>query len=212
MSLEQENSPSRDADEHRQPGIRELSDARTMRALAHPVRLALIDALKLAGPLTATQAGERIGESPTTCSFHLRQLAKYGFVEEAGGGSGRARPWRLTVGATRFTTEQEDPETRLAAGVLERMLRERNLERYRTWLETRTSHPKAWRENALTSQSVLWMTVEELAELNEELLAVLDSRFQERKTDPAARPEGARPVELQIFSYPLTAVPRGESA
>ncbi|HXC45240.1 MAG TPA: helix-turn-helix domain-containing protein, partial [Solirubrobacteraceae bacterium] len=76
------------------PEVRELSDARTMRALSHPVRLALIETLGLAGPLTATQAGERIGESPTTCSFHLRQLAKYGFVEEAGGGSGRARPWR----------------------------------------------------------------------------------------------------------------------
>ncbi len=194
------------------PELRELSDARTMRALAHPVRLALIDVLKLEGPLTATQAGERIGESPTTCSFHLRQLAKYGFVEEAGGGSGRTRPWRMTVSGTRFTTEQADPETRLAAGVLERMLRERNLERYRAWIETRTSYPEAWRENALTSQSVLWMTVEELAELNEELLAVLDSRFPERKTDPAARPDGALPVELQIFSYPLSAVPGGETA
>jgi predicted ArsR family transcriptional regulator len=183
-----------------------------MRALAHPVRLALIETLRLEGPLTATQAGERIGESPTTCSFHLRQLAKYGFVEEAGGGSGRARPWRLTVTGTRFTTEQEDPDTRLAAGVLERMLRERNLERYRTWLETRTSYPKAWRENALTSQSVRWMTVAELAELNEELLALLDSRFPERASDPAARPEGALPVELQIFTYPLTPVPGGESA
>lgn len=53
--------------------------------MAHPVRVALLEALSLQGPMTATEAGERIGESPTTCSFHLRQLAKYGFVEEAGG-------------------------------------------------------------------------------------------------------------------------------
>ena len=62
------------------------NDARTLRALAHPVRVALIETLSVEGPLTATEAGERIGESPTTCSFHLRQLAKYGFVEEAGAG------------------------------------------------------------------------------------------------------------------------------
>ena len=54
-----------------------------MRALTHPVRLALLDAGNSQGPLTATQAGELIGEPPNTCSFHFRQLARYGFVEEA---------------------------------------------------------------------------------------------------------------------------------
>ena len=76
--------------------VRELTDSQTLRALTHPVRIALIEALLLGGAMTATEVGERIGESPTTCSFHLRQLAKYGFVEEAGGGKGRSRPWRLT--------------------------------------------------------------------------------------------------------------------
>ena len=69
--------------------MRELTDSRTLRALTHPVRIALIEALLLGGAMTATEVGERMGESPTTCSFHLRQLAKYGFVEEAGGGKGR---------------------------------------------------------------------------------------------------------------------------
>ena len=72
--------------------VRQLTDSRTLRALTHPVRIALIEALLLGGAMTATEVGEQIGESPTTCSFHLRQLAKYGFVEEAGGG--RAGPGR----------------------------------------------------------------------------------------------------------------------
>src|SRR5262249_20411466 len=79
------------------PEVRKITDARTLRALAHPVRIELLEALLHGGAQTATEAGERIGETPTTCSFHLRQLAKYGFVEEAGGGQGRARPWRLTT-------------------------------------------------------------------------------------------------------------------
>ena len=74
--------------------VRQLTDSQTLRALTHPVRIALIEALLLGGAMTATEVGERISESATTCSFHLRQLAKYGFVEEAGGGKGRSRPWR----------------------------------------------------------------------------------------------------------------------
>ncbi len=123
--------------------VRQLTDSRTLRALTHPVRIALIEALLLGGAMTATEVGERIGESPTTCSFHLRQLAKYGFVEEAGGGKGRSRPWRLTSIGMQFATAHDDPETEMAAGALVRMLRERQFARYRTWLETNQNFPRA---------------------------------------------------------------------
>src|ERR1700750_2527894 len=88
---------------------REVTDPRAMRALAHPVRLALIEALA-ERPLTATEAGERVGESPANASFHLRQLAKYGFVEEAEGGTGRPRPRKLRHLGFRFSDLQADPE------------------------------------------------------------------------------------------------------
>src|SRR5580700_11568611 len=88
--------PARDAT--RKPRtVTKLSDPRALRAMAHPIRLSLIGVLRREGPLTATQAGELIGESSASCSFHLRQLAKYGLVEEAGGGHGRERPWRATT-------------------------------------------------------------------------------------------------------------------
>ena len=95
---------------------RKLTDPRTMRAVAHPVRIALLEVLTAEGPLTATQAGELIGESPTTCSFHLRQLAKYGFIEEAGAGPGRQRPWRLIYTGLRFSDVSDGPETRETPG------------------------------------------------------------------------------------------------
>jgi predicted ArsR family transcriptional regulator len=78
-------------------GVVQLTDPRALRAVAHPTRLKLIALLRRLGPLTATQAGERIGESPSGCSFHLRSLAKWGLVEEAGGGRGRERPWQATA-------------------------------------------------------------------------------------------------------------------
>jgi len=189
------------------PELREISDPRMLRALTHPVRIALIEALSLNGPMTATQAGEEIGESPTTCSFHLRQLAKYGVVEEAGGGSGRARPWKMTSIGMRIGNRSGDAETELAAGALTRLLRERQLARYRTWLETRSTYPKRWRDAVGDSEYVFYLTVEELEALNEELLALLLPRFRERLTEPASRPAGAVPVKMLVFSYPIAPPP-----
>src|SRR5437773_834153 len=71
---------------------RKITDARAMRALAHPVRLALLEALAHVGTLTATQTSERLGESPANGAFHLRTLAKYGYGVEAGGGRGAPVP------------------------------------------------------------------------------------------------------------------------
>jgi DNA-binding transcriptional ArsR family regulator len=189
------------------PELREISDPRTLRALTHPVRIALIEVLSLHGSMTATQAGELIGESPTTCSFHLRQLAKYGLVEEAGGGSGRARPWKMTSIGMRIGNRSGDTETELAAGALTRMLRERQLARYRTWLETRSTYPKRWRDAVGVSEYVFYLTVDELKALHEELTALLLPRFRQRLTDPASRPAGAIPVEMLVFSYPIAPPP-----
>lgn len=184
-------------------GLRVISDARALRALAHPVRIALVEALSLSGPLTATQAGERIGESPTTCSFHLRQLARYGFVEEAGGGKGRARPWRMTSIGMRFSDATGDAAVDVAAQALTRMLRDRQLARYQVWRQTMADYPLRWRRAAGTSQHVFWLTADELDALNEQLDALLVPRFRERLTDPASRPEGALPVEMLLLSYPM---------
>jgi len=188
-------------------GLREVSDAQTFRALAHPVRLVLLEILSLEGPLTATEAGRKIAESPTTCSFHLRQLAKYGFVEEAGGGKGRARPWRMSAIGMHFSSVQEDPEAEVAAGALTRMLRDRQFQRYRTWLETRASYPRPWREAAGDSEWVFWLTSTELEELNRELEALWVPRIRERLTDPSTRPAGALPVEMLLLTYPIALPP-----
>lgn len=193
------------------PNVLELDDPRVMRALSHPVRLALLEALALEPQLTATQAAERIGETPTTCSFHLRQLAKYGFVEEVGGGKGRARPWRRRTERMRFSSDHDDPETTLAAGALERLFRERSLRRLQEWHENRGSYGHEWREAATSAQFGAWMTSAELAQLNEEIVALIADRFPERRDDPSARPEGALPVEHLVFAYPVNLAPGGQS-
>jgi DNA-binding transcriptional ArsR family regulator len=189
-------------------GLREITDVRTLRALAHPVRIALIEALSIDGPMTATEVGERIGESPTTCSFHLRQLAKYHFVEEAGGGKGRARPWRMTSIGMQVPTG-DNPELEVASNAVLRLFRGRQLDRYRAWLETNAAYPRQWRKAAGESEYVFYLTAEELEALNDELVALLTPRWRERLTDPSTRPPGSVPVEMVTFSYPI-ALPAGE--
>ena len=191
--------------------LRQIDDARTLKALAHPVRVALIETLAVEGPMTATEAGERIGESPTTCSFHLRQLAKYGFVEEAGGGKGRSRPWRVPDTGLNISSDSDDPETAVAAGTVARLWRENQLRRLEHWRDTRSSFPREWRSAATHSESVMWVTPEELKEFNEELLEIMMTRFRERKADPSTRPEGALPVETLLFNYPVSP-PQGGGA
>lgn len=185
------------------PELRQVTDVRTMRAITHPVRIALIEALSLEGAMTATEAGDAIGESPTTCSFHLRQLAKYGFVEEAGGGKGRARPWRMTSIGISISSAAGDPQARVAASALSRLLQERHLARLQTWLETRSLYPPQWQEAAGQNESVIYLTAAELEELEEELVAILLPRYRERLTDPSLRPQGSLPVEILTFSYPI---------
>jgi DNA-binding transcriptional ArsR family regulator len=180
--------------------LRELTDPRAMRALAHPTRLALLEALADAGTLTATQAGEAIAESPASCSFHLRQLAKYGFVEEAGGGTGRQRPWKLAHVGMRFPDVQEDPDAAMAAVGLQAALRERHLARYARATAARGHQPKRWREVTGDSQSLFYVTPDEMRELDEELGKVL-LRYHDRIADPAKRPKGSEPVEVLVLSY-----------
>ena len=179
---------------------RELTDPRAMRAMAHPVRLALMEALNDAGTLTATEAAERVGESPSNCSFHLRQLAKYGFVEEAEGGTGRQRPWRAVHTGMRFTDVQEDPDTALAATTLANVFRERWFARARAGLDQRAAMPEEWRRVTGMDQFTLYVTPDEMKAFNDEMLALCD-RFRERLADPSTRPEGSRAIEHVSFYY-----------
>src|ERR1041384_601314 len=82
-----------------------LTDPRAMRALAHPTRLALLDHLHAAGGATATECSEFVEDRPPSCSYHLRALAKWGFVEEAEQRPGRERPWRATATRIEFPSD-----------------------------------------------------------------------------------------------------------
>src|SRR5689334_7529252 len=179
-----------------------LTDPKALRAMAHPTRLELIGLLRRGGPLTATQAAERIGGSPASCSFHLRQLAKYGLVEEAGGGRGRQRPWRATAISTEWPVFGESEETRAAGEMLSRVVVERYFESAIEWLERQPSEPPEWAEAAVFGDALVYMTVEELREVETRIRELFEP-FLKRLEDQAPREEGSRPVSVIALGFPL---------
>lgn len=88
-----------------------------------------------------------------------------------------------------------------------RFVRIHQLERFATWQRTETSYPRAWRSAQINDEYVYWMTAEELDALGEQLSEILFPLVRERLSDPSVRPEGALPVELLVFGFPIEAPP-----
>ena len=180
----------------------ELREPAALRALAHPRRLALLGLLRREGPLTATQAAALLpGESSGSCSYHFRQLAKYGLVEEAPGGTGRQRPWRATSLYTSWPDVSPTPEMAAAATEFELLVTERQFEALSRWIVTRPTEPVEWQEAASFGDSPLYVTAAELAGLRRDLQQLAD-RYLERAADPGLRPEGSRRVTFLQFAFP----------
>ncbi|HET6214809.1 MAG TPA: helix-turn-helix domain-containing protein [Micromonosporaceae bacterium] len=185
---------------------RDLRDPRALRAFAHPVRLRLMEELLTTGPATASELAERVGESAANCSWHLRQLARYGFVEEAGGGAGRQRPWRLVVQTHSWGSGDETPELAVAADAASEMLLEREVAALRTWRAVRRVAPPEWRAGAFVAQSQAYLTADELAAIHREVEALL-LRYLPRLSDPESRPPGAHLVRLVAWGAPAQPFP-----
>ncbi len=163
-----------------------------MRALAHPTRLALLDHLHAAGQATATECAEAVDDSPSSCSYHLRALARFGFVEEAEGGRGRERPWQATASRIEFSSDGHE------ATVLRDEVVARQQQRLREALRREHELPPAWRRSTQTSSAVLELTTEELESLGERLEQLLDE-FRGR-----GKRRGTRRV---VVSFGATAEP-----
>ena len=188
--------------------MRRIADAPSLRALAHPTRVALIEAIGLSGALTATQAAALVGESPTACAYHLRMLARFGFIEEAGGGRGRERPWRLAQTGMSIDDESDDPEVAAAGQALSKMMIEHWIDRIRAFDLARSRFPAEVRDVTGPLESVAFATPEELTQLRGEIFAAMSKFFG--RLDPAARPPGSLPFELVLFTHVLERRELGE--
>ncbi|AWS42037.1 helix-turn-helix domain-containing protein [Streptosporangium sp. 'caverna'] len=171
-----------------------VGDPLALRALAHPVRLALLEALTAEETATATRCAELIGESVAGCSYHLRILARHGFIEEVAS-PGREKPWRRTHLRHSLPRVAASPEQENATLAFAEVFVRREMERLLTWHRAMPGEPGEWQEATATIGSTLWLTAEETHDLRNELTA-LSERYLPRTADPALRPPGSRTVRL----------------
>ncbi|MEV7414436.1 winged helix-turn-helix domain-containing protein [Streptomyces sp. NPDC089919] len=181
-------------------------DARTLRGLAHPLRVKLLGLLRAEGPATATRLAERTGVSSASASYHVRQLAAYGFVEpDPRPGGGRERWWRAAHQTTRMRTERfADGESAALAGAYLQSVADYYAEQTRAAVGETHLLPAAWRDASTTSDFALRLTAGELSDLVRELFEVI-GRY--RRADPpgtaAEDPDPATaPVVVQLQAFP----------
>ncbi|GAA3470913.1 ArsR/SmtB family transcription factor [Nonomuraea roseola] len=184
-----------------------LSDPKAMRALAHPARLAMINFLGRQPAATATELAEVVGVTPSAASYHLRMLAKYGFVEDAPPrGDGRERVWQAVKEGVSIEREpQDEPMVKEAKQLLVDMILADGQREIRRGMAALDTEPQEWRDVSNWRRAYLMMTAAEAAELRDRMEELIEPYLTLRRTDP---PEGAREVVTHTSLFPLVDPPR----
>lgn len=178
------------------PGSHEqvVSDPVRIRALAHPFRLRLLEYLQQVPRATATECAQALDESVASCSFHLRTLAKHGYIEPAPR-RGREKPWKLVSRRRTQTIDHGRAGSTEAVSTLAALEVDRQTTRIHDWLQAVPSQPAADTDVAAVRSSGFYATREEVASLREEILQLAD-RYEQRWTEPELRPAGAKLTRL----------------
>ncbi|MEV0784012.1 helix-turn-helix domain-containing protein [Streptomyces sp. NPDC050423] len=195
---------------HNPLGDIEITDPQAMRALAHPVRLAILDHLHRHGPATATELAPDVGATPSVTSWHLRHLAGFGLVRDSEPGPDRRRRrWEAVARGFRFEAPRDpaDEEGRAAARVLSQQMFLRYADVPARWAaEVEPELDQAWRGQAGLANTRVVVSAEELAAIEEGIERVL-APYVTR--DAAERPADGRGVRLMRYVLPEAA---GEQA
>lgn len=185
-------------------------DPRSLRALAHPLRMRILDLLSDHGPSTSARLAERLGENTGTVSWHLRHLAEHGYIEEEEGrGTKRERWWRRKDRTLVIQTRdlQVDPQTRAAVSVYRQHYLERTFQRAARALSVPPTGDWIGAGN-MSDWGDVRMTPDQLRALGAELLAVIKRHVPDPEAPVA--PE-AQPVLIQFQVLPMLPEPEPES-
>ncbi|MET7540864.1 winged helix-turn-helix domain-containing protein [Streptomyces sp. NPDC005507] len=193
-------------------GGQELSDLSALKALAQPRREQILQHLTLHGPATSAMLARDLGLNTGATSYHLRELARYGFTEESStqGRSvgGRERWWRAVPGDRRFPPRRrQKPETRLVMDELNHLSYAADLELFER-LQRQGQDLGEWADAFPYSRGTIRLTLPELRAFFEEFIALLN-RY---KRPDGETPDGARTVLTRLLAFPAPARPDGTRA
>lgn len=186
-----------------------ISDPGAIKALAHPLRLDLLELLTTTGPATAAHCGRALGVPQANCSFHLRQLAKYGLVEEAGPGADRReRQWRVA---------DARPSVRIGANAdavvrrqLGQVVVEREAQALLGYLDRQDADRPDWRAAAGMVSAVVALSAEEAAEVRERWRTLLEPYLARTEAAGYRLRPGQRHVRIFMAATPTPEPGRGD--
>lgn len=174
----------------------------TLRALTHPLRTRLLGALRIDGPATASELGRRFDESSGATSYHLRQLARYGFVvEDDEQPSRREKRWRAAheLSSWEVADFMDDPASRSALRVLDRERIRWMVDRLQEWYADRPSWRREWISAAQDSDIIVRLRAEDLATLSRELWEVVARHAEQQRPDDD---DEAERVVVYLHAFP----------
>ena len=182
------------------PNLRVLHDPRSIRALAHPARMAIIDALASGDELTATECAELTGLSPSATAYHLKVLERYDLAEPAPARpDGRERPWRAPGRRKQIELDTSTPAGAAAAAAVGLAFLDSTRAVAEEFVAAGSEEPEEWRHVTSLANTDLWLTVEETRDVTAALAAVLDP-YRDRAL--ADRPGRTRRVRIMNLASP----------
>lgn len=184
---------------------RPVTDAKALRAIAHPLRVRLYEILTAEGPATVSRLADELGAMVGTLSYHLRQLEAHGYIEEAPelARDRRERWWRAIPGGIRWSEVAlgDTPGGREAADAARRVLLSRQIERLRRWNEHAGAWSEAWRDAAVGTDMLLTLTPAELRQFGEEIDAVVHRWVERSRRHQPKRGVRSRKGRRQVFFF-----------
>jgi hypothetical protein len=178
---------------------RQITDAKALRALAHPLRVALLNHLMAYGPRTASECAEAVGSTASNCSWHLRNLALYQLVERVESSDGRERPWRAAATGFDYGDLEAGPAARAANQALTTLWLDEDYRLAREYLRRHDQLDDSWRQADGFSTYELRMSPEELGRLRDALDALIRPYIGLTRDDS---PPDAQPVHLSLLAFP----------
>lgn len=187
---------------------RQITDPEVLKALTQPLRRRLYRLLGQFGPATAGMLAKRTDHDPGQVAYHLRELARHGFVEEAPelARDRRERWWRAAPDDWGWSSlDFTEPEGRAAAETLMAQMLAESVERLRAFNQIRDVWPQEWQRSSVINHSQLWLTAEELRGLTAELTEVIRRHSEPGKLarESTVQPEDSREsVHLAFYAFP----------
>jgi DNA-binding transcriptional ArsR family regulator len=182
-----------------------LTDAASMRVLAHPTRLRLLGLLRERGAQTAAQLGDAVDEAPGTISYHLSKLASIDLIEAAEPQSTdrRERWWQATAQLTSWEPAEllDDPDRLVASSALQKSIGQAYAARFGEYVDAMPTLPREWVAAGASGDRSLRLTTTELAGLRHDLEAVVDRWLDVSAAHDPAADDSAAPVVLVYQAY-----------